>query len=190
MFHHFELEKAIQAAGVLLRAHPGRQMSAVRLSKLLYFADRENLKAAARPIIGNHIVAHDDGPGHWELRGVLRNERNDVSWNKYFQKEEDLVELIDDPGVLDLSAQEIETLANVAESHREQGDLELIEIARQFPEWRKHASGGYTQREIPWSDILEAVGWSDEDRAAILEEFDDEERLERLLDRNPAVAKP
>lgn len=188
MFHVFELEKSVQAAGVLLRAHHGKQMSSLRLLTLLYLADRENLKAVARPILGTSVIAKEEGPQHREVWDLLFGEHAEESaWSPYIQKDGYVIELIEDPSILDLSAQEIQTLNAVAHRCRDQSDLELVEQAREFPEWRKNRIAD-TTRPIPIGDILDALGWSSEDKSAILEEFDDEERLERLLERNPAAA--
>ena len=43
MPYRFNISKAIEAAGVLLREEPSRRMSRIRLLKLLYIADRESL---------------------------------------------------------------------------------------------------------------------------------------------------
>jgi hypothetical protein len=51
---HFPLnvEKAIQAVGVLFRNDRVRRMNYMRVLKLLYIADREALGETGRPIIG------------------------------------------------------------------------------------------------------------------------------------------
>ena len=169
MFHRFEIEKAVQAAGVLLRLHRGRQMSCLRLQNLLYLADRQNLKTVARPILGNVIVARPEGPQHqdiWEILGGGQLEP--VTWSHCIQRDGYVVELVEEAGVLDLSAQEIETLGDIARANTARNDWVLVEDARAFPEWKKNFDVKSTGA-IPLSDILEAVGWSDEDRAAILE---------------------
>lgn len=190
MFHVFEYDKAVQAAGILLRAHRGKQMSSLRLLTLLYLADRENLKSVARPIIGNHFVATEDGPQHREVRELLTSiPGEELSWSTYIHRDGYVVELVEDPGALALSPQEIEVLTTLADRYRARNDVELVELTRQFPEWqRNHVVNSSVAISI--TDVLDALGWSAEDRASILEEFDDEERLERLLDRNPAAAGP
>lgn len=173
MFYCFETEKAVQAAGVLLGAHPGQQMSSLRLVKLLYLADRENLKTVARPIIGNPVVAKADGPAHGELSSIINGEHPDEGlWSQFIHQDGYLVRLVDDPGVLDLSQQEIQTLNSVAQSHCTSNDWDLVELTRELPEWKKN----YVEKEtrpIPIDDILDAVGWSADDKAAILEEIAD-----------------
>ena len=61
MFYPFKIEKAIQAAGVLLEQHEHQQMEYIRLLKLLYIADRESVGETGRPILGSKIVARRKG---------------------------------------------------------------------------------------------------------------------------------
>jgi uncharacterized phage-associated protein len=58
----FNIEKAIQAVAALLHFHGSKEMSYLRMLKLLYIADRETLKETGRPITGDRIVAMEHGP--------------------------------------------------------------------------------------------------------------------------------
>jgi uncharacterized phage-associated protein len=51
MHFHFDFDKALQAAGVLLDADDNR-MEAMRLLKLLYITDRELLAETGRTLTG------------------------------------------------------------------------------------------------------------------------------------------
>ena len=57
MFYPFKIDKAIQAAGVLLNEHQRGQMEYLRLLKLLYIADREAIAETGQPIVGSRVVA-------------------------------------------------------------------------------------------------------------------------------------
>src|SRR5438105_4403367 len=62
MHFKFNLKKTVQAAAEFLRHEPGKQMSRLRLIKLLYIADREALLETGRPITSDTIVAMKHGP--------------------------------------------------------------------------------------------------------------------------------
>ena len=190
MFYRFELDKALQAAGVLLHAQRGDQLSSLRLLKLLYLADRESLRLTGRPIIGNPLVAAAQGPQHREVAILLKGEHPEQAvWSQYIDRDWQVVQLVDDPGVSELSAQEIETLVDVARQQRELNDWELVELTRGLPEWRQSYLSG-SARPMTLADILSALGFSASDQTTILGEFEDEERLERLLEAKTEAARP
>jgi hypothetical protein len=53
----FNLEKATQAVGVILREEPGHKMPIRKLLALLYIAKRESLAETGTMITGDRIVA-------------------------------------------------------------------------------------------------------------------------------------
>lgn len=63
MTQTLDVEKAIQAVGVLLRRE-GKRASRLRLLKLLYIADRISLQKTGTPILGSKVVALKHGPVH------------------------------------------------------------------------------------------------------------------------------
>lgn len=179
MFYHFEVEKAVQAAGVLLHAHRNGQMSCLRLLKLLYIADRDHLQATGLPIIGNHLVANEDGPAHREILDIVKGEHPaETIWSRYIQRDGYIVELLNDPGVLALSKQEIQTLNHVAEEHRNLNDWGLAEKSRKFKEWQLCYKADSSEL-IPFAAVLDALEFSSEEKDSILHEIDDLFRIER-----------
>ena len=67
MAFHFNLDKTMQAIAALLHFHGTKEMSYLRLLKILYIADRESLKETGRPITGDHVVAME----HLGVRRVV-----------------------------------------------------------------------------------------------------------------------
>ena len=100
----FDAEKAVQAAGVLLR-NEGKRMSRLRLLKLLIIADRRCLKETGRPILGSKVVAMDNGPLHSDVYDLIKGEHaSEPLWSRYIAKagKQDVV-LEDEPPVGRLS---------------------------------------------------------------------------------------
>ena len=187
MYIQFQPTKVVQASSVLLRSLDSREMEYLRLLKLLYIADRESLKLTGRPIIGNHAVAMKNGPLHSEIYDLIRGTHAfEQVWSAHISKQGYAVRLVSDPGVLDLSEQEIEILHDVAERHRNDSTWDVVELTHTFHEWRKNYREG-TSSPIPLEDILAGVGFSEEDRAAILSDLEEAHASERLFPSRPHV---
>ncbi len=168
---HFRLNvnKAIQAAGVLFREDGVKRMAYMRLLKLLYVADRETLAETGRPITGGPVVAMANGPVLSEVYDLIRGQHLKMPlWDAYLRKERYSLEIVADPDVGALSRYEIKKLQEVAAKHAEHDEWEMVTVTHQFPEWIKN-NPGKSSKPIPFTDILEAVGKS-EQAARIIEE--------------------
>jgi uncharacterized phage-associated protein len=185
MFFRLDAEKAVQAAGVLLRAHEGRQMEHLRLLKLLYIADRESLRLTGRPIVGSRPVAMKHGPLHIEVYELIRGAHPaEQVWSAHITKSGTTIRLAGDPGVLKLSKQDIEILNTVAERYINDSEWDIVELTHQFSEWAKNYVAGAAASnpaEIPIEDILEGVGFSAVDRAHILSEMKEVQEVDALF---------
>jgi uncharacterized phage-associated protein len=175
----FKAQKAVEAAGVLLRAEHG-SMSYLRLLKLLYIADRESLKESGRPIVGGAVVAMDRGPLHSAVYDLVKGERWDEQvWSQFVEKHDYQVRLKTHPGVGSLCRYEIGKLNEVAQRYAHQDDWELVELTHEFDEWKQHYRDGTSSR-IPWEDILAAIGRG-EDAEALAGEAAVEDAFRRLF---------
>ena len=180
--------KSVQAASVLLRAHPGRRMGCLRLLKLLYLADRESLKLTGRPIVGDRPIAMNHGPVHGGVLELIDGiHPSEQAWSAYISKTGYALELLNDPGVLQLSKQDIVILDSVAQRHGNDSDWDLAELTRTFGEWRKSYVDG-ALNAIPVEDILDGIGFSPEDRAAILEDLNESREDDALVSPPPPSA--
>lgn len=176
----FDLPKTIQAAAVVLRAHPLRAMSRLRLLKLLYIADRESLRETARPITGDRAVAMRNGPVLSETYDLIKEEHvRAAEWGEYLGNVAYDVQLRKDPGTDRLSRYEIEKLQEVARRFEYQDDWTVAEGTHEFAEWKRNAPGD-SSRPIPFEHILEAVGRKNE-IGAIKEEARDLAFMDQLL---------
>src|SRR5437870_12867841 len=112
----FNSEKAIQAAAALLRFDEARQMSYLRLLKLLYIADRESLKETGRPITGDHTVAMEHGPVLSAVFDLIKGQHSAwKAWSEYFKKSGYRIQMTHDPGNGQLSKYETGKLRELAE---------------------------------------------------------------------------
>jgi uncharacterized phage-associated protein len=184
MFFRFSTKKTLQAVAVLLKLDRGR-MGYLRLLKLLYIADRENVIRVGRPIVGTRTVAMNSGPLHSEVYNLIKGEHVDAPmWADHIRKEGYEIELLIDPGVSELSAAEVRTLTAVSEKYSSFSEWDVVEVTHDFPEWIKNApeESANTSRTIPFEDVLDAVGLSTE-KEAILAEVKEDAKIDGVFVR-------
>jgi len=182
MFFRFSTEKTIQAVCVLLQCAKG-SMGYLRMLKLLYLADRENLRLSHRPIIGSRIVAMDKGPLHSEVYDLVKGEHLDEPlWSSYIQKEGYEIRLLKDPGRSKLSVAELRVLTNISETFKEFDDWDLVEETHKLPEWQKNYSAqtANTSYTISFEDLIDAVGLAKE-KQKIIDDLKEEMEVDKIL---------
>jgi hypothetical protein len=183
-YFHFGTKKIVQAASVLLQCRAERQMSYLRLLKLLYIADRESLKETGWPIVGTEPVAMDHGPVHSKVLDLVKgNRRLDrqerQQWSDHIRTQQMDVILIRDPGTLSLSPYEITKLRDVCLRYESADRFGVRDETHEFPEWAQNHTVG-TSRPIPFEDIIRAVGRGD-DLEEILADAEEANALDDLL---------
>src|SRR6266498_4436554 len=118
MEFRFNLEKTIQAIGVLFRSEHAQQMSYLRLLKLLYISDRESLRETGWPITGDRAVAMDNGPVLSHVYDLIMDRYVGAAlWNQYFRRNHYSLEKAREPDVGQLSKFEIAKLQEVSRTH-------------------------------------------------------------------------
>jgi len=182
MQFNLNIQKAVEAAGVLLRLSPGKQMSYLRLIKLMYLADRQCLAETGAPITGDLVFAMKNGPVLSGVYDLIRDRHvNEADWSQYVKKEGYSVRLVDEPGVGELSRLEVKTLQEVWENYKNLNDWDLVEdVAHQFPEWKKNEPQEGSCREISVEDILDAVNMS-KHKEAISRDAEQEQSYDRFF---------
>jgi len=172
----FNLSKAIQAAGVLVKTTAHERMSRLRLLKLLYIADRESLALTGRPITGDCVVAMRHGPVLSRVYDCIKGaDPAQAEWDRYFKSEQlDLV-LREPTPVDDLCRQEIGILQRVAQDRADKNDWEVAEETHGFPEWK---NPGETSLPIPFERILAAVGKP----RSVLKEAEEHSAIDKLFE--------
>lgn len=175
----FDPNRAIQAAGVVLRDRG--PVDWLRLLKILYIADREAIAESGKPIVAGRAVAMKHGPLHSEIYSLLKGQHEaDADWSRHFRSRGHTVALVADPGRLDLSPYEIETLGRVADWAETLGTWELSEHTHGFPEWRACYAEG-TSRTIPYDEMLRAADVPEEEIEQVMADNAAHQRLLSLF---------
>lgn len=170
----FNLPKAIQAAGVLLRVE-GKKMSRLRLLKFMYLAERQSLEATGRPFLGGHVVVMKHGPLHSEVYDLIKGTyRGEAAWSQFIGSNGPReIRLDAEPDVDELSPFEVKMLAKIAADRFDREDYDVAEETHQFPEVAGRRPEGDTRVPISFEEIV---------RAACPAEFQDE-MLEEMRER-------
>lgn len=180
MVSRLKITKTMQAIAALLHFHGTREMSYLRLLKLLYIADRESLKDTGRPLTGDQVVAMKHGPVLSGVYNLVKGEHSSwPAWSECFRKNGYRLELLKDPGNGQLSHYELGKLREITEQHQEKSDWDLVEFVHRFEEWKRNPPGN-SAKPIPLEHILEAVGRA-ADTEAILQDTRDQEAFDRLF---------
>ena len=158
MVFRFKIEKAIQAVAALLHFHGSKEMSYLRMLKLLYIADRESLKETGRPITGDRVVAMEHGPVLSSEYDLIKGAHTGwPTWSEYLGKKGYRIELLRDPGNGALSKYEVGKLRELTERYAEKNEWDMVEIIHSLDEWKKN-DPGKSSKPIPFEDLLEAIG--------------------------------
>ena len=177
----FNEAKAVQAAAFLLILHHGK-MQRLRLMKLLYVAEREQLKRYGRPIIGDHYVSMDYGP-------VLSNTLNLARetgwiegkiWKKYIKKlGKHSVKLLHEPRFDKLTPAERTTLQRVHKERLHQTQWQISKWTHLFGEWQDpHGSS----MPIHVEDVLREVGKTEKEIREIEKDTAERAHFDRLFE--------
>ena len=98
MTNRLNIQKAIQATGVLLSNENSNRMSRIRLIKFLYIADRESLQEKGSPLTFDNWVAMDNGPVLSGVYDLIKGEHIHADlWLQYFQNDGHVVQMNERP---------------------------------------------------------------------------------------------
>lgn len=155
------VDKAVQAAGVILREERDGCMNYMKLLKLLYIAERRMLGKVGLMITGDRVSALERGPVLSGVYDLIKGEHAGVEhWDEYIEKQDYNVKLKAGPGVEKLSRMEIETLQEVASEYRLLDEWEMVKVVHELDEWKRN-DPGTSSKPIPLQHILEAIGLGD-----------------------------
>lgn len=174
----FDRQKAIEAAGVILKRKDSRRLKYLLLLKMLYMADRKAVTDRLFPITGDIVYAMKFGPVLSHVKEMI--DRPAEGWDDYIETLGYDVQLVKDPGCDHLSPYEVAELTSIADSYTDDDRWSVVSLTHEFPEWKKHYREG-TSTQIPPEDIAEAVGRG-QDIGALEEEAEEERLMSSLLD--------
>src|ERR1051325_2348370 len=108
MFVRFDINRCIEAAGVLFSTTETKTMGRMRLLKLLYLANRQSLKETGDPIVDDDNFAMKDGPVLSHTYDLIKDSERDAeaqaAWNDHFKVvDRILIQMLSDPGTDHLS---------------------------------------------------------------------------------------
>lgn len=164
---YFDIKKAVQLAASFLSKEPSNSMYYVKLLKLMYLADRENIIQSAYPVTGDALVALKRGPVLSEILYYMAREKHSDDWSRHFNVSEDnKIKLTQDPGKGLLSRSINAITDRLFEQFKDYTVNEIVKYTHDLPEWRKTKLSG--SRDIDVRDILIDAELSEENIAAIL----------------------
>ena len=156
---HFDMEKTVQAAAVLLKHDRGQRMGRLRLLKLLYLVDRQSIADTGEPVTGDQPVAMRCGPvlsrTYDLIKGSDDSSGGTSNWSQCIESDGTAVHLVADPGTDALSRYELELLGRISGQWARFSDSDLIDLVHHFKEWK---DPGSTSVMITFESMLEAVG--------------------------------
>jgi uncharacterized phage-associated protein len=182
MHARLNIQKAIQAVGVLLRRE-GKRAGRLRLLKLLYIADREMLRDHGRLILGSRLVAMKHGPVHSEVLDLINGKHHsEPEWSQYFCNDGRDVRLAKEPGVGELSSYEIDRLNKVVDLRTSLSDWDVADETHGFREWLDIYTDPNENKSIPIAieSVIAAVG-REGDKDAILQDLKDFDAFDRFF---------
>lgn len=84
--YHFDNRKATQAAAYILKLAGDKGVSKGHLVKMLYAADRRQLKRIGKPITGDRPAAMEHGPVLSKILDYLDGDVVDLYWSRHISK--------------------------------------------------------------------------------------------------------
>lgn len=154
----FNSVKAVQALGILMRHGAGSDVEKpnkyTRLLKILYIADKENLKEIGEPITGDQVVAMENGPVLSKLLDLIKGKLAAYPYCKrHIERDNHEIRLKKDPGASKLSPCEKQKLEQVAKRYKNHDMGDMIDLTHEFEEWEENYIEG-TSNPITIEEIL------------------------------------
>lgn len=162
----FDITKAVQAISVIFNEESADSLEYLRVLKLLYIAERESIAETGRPIIGDRIVAMNNGPVMSTVYNLAKerpvNPAQWEAWNPYIRSSgRYLISLVENPGVGKLTKYEMSKIRDVTKRYIGTDQWEIVEETHRFIEWiRNHKKD--TSVTISMQNIFEALGKQNE----------------------------
>jgi uncharacterized phage-associated protein len=179
----FNEKKATQVAARLLTFAPGRRLPYMSLIKLMYFADREALACRASPITDDLYYSLDKGPILSRVKDLI-DEGPSLSegfWTSFISAPANyMVDLIDDPGVSELSKAELAIIDDVFAKYGKLNRWELINETHKLLEWKDPEGSAIP---IRLEDILVATGLGSADAREAAAELQSIREVHAFLSR-------
>ena len=167
MFVRFNVDRCIEAAGVLFSTTETKMLGRMRLLKLLYLANRVSLDEIGDPVVDDDAVAMKAGPvlSHTYdlIKGTSRDEEAQATWNAHFRIVDSIqLRMMCDPGTDHLSDHDIKSLNRIAQKYANWDDDDLSELTHTFDEYKDNWDGSRLSAPISKIDLLKGIGYTPE----------------------------
>lgn len=152
---HFDLDKAIQVMAYVANELDG--VDKVKLTKLLYIAEREHFLQHGNPIMGDDLFAMRYGPVPSQCLDELAEgfERGDA--REYLHIDDYRITCRKPPNIDALEDTEKAILDRVLSEHGQRDSWQLVAETHEFPEYKRKYQQN-TSTLIPYELILEIYG--------------------------------
>lgn len=177
----FDTRKTAQAAAYLLKLSPTRKTTKGHLVKMLYGADKRQIRKGGIPLTGDEPYSMPNGPVLSMVLRLLNGERKNQYWNRHIStapRDTHSVSLLDEKIGDDLlSESEKESLRRAWSilGHLTWPEVQaFFHTKRNFPEWE---DPGKSCKKIDFESIYGAV----EHSAAVASEMVAQQKEEELL---------
>jgi hypothetical protein len=172
-------KKATQATARLIEKSGG-PVDYLRLSKLVYLADRESISKRGIPIVGGHYFSMNKGPTIGEVMDFV-GKRNAPGWKSVISPRfGNEIRLQGKPEFGALSEAELEILDETVQSHLSRTTDELVAWChKNCPEYEEVPPR--SRKTIAVESILKAVGNSERKIRNLVREAESLAKLDELL---------
>lgn len=179
----FDLKKIAQIVNYILKHTEYGSISYMKLIKELYIADKKALKELGSTISGDKYYSLPRGPILSKTFDLIKGNNKDSLWSSLFFNEGYDIKLLQDNnlGVDELSDAEIEILDFVFNKYKNKDKWEMVELTHEFKEWQDPKKVGKKRLPLHYKDIMESIGWSDNEIADYLKEEKSYKEDEEIL---------
>lgn len=179
MENMFRTQKTREAISVLLESLGGTSTYGF-ITKLLVIADRESIKDAGRSITGDQVCALPQGPILSKVLDRLNGSHTEfddfISHGTGFE-----ISLKKNVPASELTFSDLRILKEVATAYGRLSWEELKELTHAFPEWKKFDKGQETWAQISAEDIADGLGFSSEQRSALIEHMTESDEIQVFM---------
>jgi len=167
----YERARAEQAVLWLLHRHGGA-MDVLKLTKLLFLADREHLAHYGRPIMGGQYSAMPYGPVPSVFYDEVNRKKQPVSGLFKRERDGDRVSALAPVNEDYLSESDIEVLKHIDQTFGGWDPFRLRDFTHQLRAWRENFKEGSGKRSfpIPYEDFFLDLNTEDQKLLAVIHE--------------------
>lgn len=172
----FSEKKATQVAGLILAIY-GEPIEYEKLVKLMYNINREALGRRGRPVVYDVSYSFKEGLILSETLDLAKEVSSDKGryWRKHIKRNGYLVRLRAKSDDGELSDNEVELITEVAERYRKVSIFDMrAEHHQKFSEYKDPETEGAIRIKNELVDILDALGFNEDDVVAIASEVQED----------------